>query len=188
MNTTQAFASRAGKKAGAVSLRHITISTGDARDSFRNEVGRGTISALAGWIDNTIRRGRKICVTPDPGTTSGGVSYGAEIPGCPGFTAVITPHGENVMVSVIYGSASVATFAVAMREEGSTSLWNQLHGWAEHEGVMPVMTCAENPPAVPWCAAKLDAGIFQLAAFDALPWIGDFERCFAWTWIERNKR
>lgn len=188
MNTTQAFASRAGKKAGALTLRHVTLSTGDTRDSFRNEVEGSVIDALAGWIDNAIRNGRKISLPPDTATTSGGLSYGAEIPGCPNFLAMITPHGANVMVSIIYGSASVVTFAVATREEGSTSLWNQLHVWAEHEGVMPVMTSAENPPAVPWCAAKLDAGIFQPAAFGALPWIGDFERSFAWAWIVRNNR
>lgn len=38
-------------------------------------------------------------------------------------------------------------------------------------------------PGEPWCAVRLEPGIALYP--ETAHWLGDFERCLAWAWLER---
>jgi hypothetical protein len=48
---------------------------------------------------------------------------------------------------------------------------------------MPALaTDRDEVPPEPWCAARIEVG--SLAFPDEMLWLGDFERCLAWAWLE----
>lgn len=72
-----------------------------------------------------------------------------------------------------------AKLEAAGTPRGAEKLWHLL--WTGVEGpAVPV----DAQPDAPWCAVRLELGI--LADLPAAEWLGDFERCLAWTWLERQ--
>ena len=74
----------------------------------------------------------------------------------------------------------VASIAAARDERRGRALWCRLHRIAE----VPIVTNPEHQPAIPWCATLLEPGLARHG--DAARWLGAFERCLAWAWLERR--
>jgi hypothetical protein len=159
-------------------IRHVTLSTGHARDSSRAEVADATLKVLAPWLDRALETGGRPVPLPVPSLAS--------------FSAVAIPQGRGGLVVTLYGPAGphipgrtapagqagipLVTFGIGLGPEES-DIWEQM---AEAFGVAPGL---EFPPG-PWCAAFLHAAA---AAYPhSLTWLGDFERCVAWAWISRR--
>lgn len=63
----------------------------------------------------------------------------------------------------------LCTIAVARNARQGAAIWRLLQE-------------AGSPPRSPWCAVRLYAGLAYDP--DALIWLGDFERCLAWAWLD----
>ena len=90
----------------------------------------------------------------------------------PGYR--IEPHaaGAALMAMVVGDTAGpLVSVAVAPHSRVSARLW----GLLEQDG---------PAPAAPWCAIRMLPDV--VADLGALSWLGDFERCLAWAWLERN--
>lgn len=148
----------------APTLAHVTLTTGHVRESPRAEVGDDVIRLLRPLLAR-VWAGE---VVPVPYVRGGYTLSGAEDHGCCAL-ALAGPTG-----------VVVATIGVAGDPAGARALWRQLHAYGP-DGA-PVVTDAERPPAVPWCAARLTLGA-ALVHRDALDWLGDLERCLAWTYL-----
>lgn len=146
-------------------LEHLTLSTGYSRRSFRSEVGNDAIAALSPWLSHALDSGD---IEPLPGL---GDRYGA---------VVVKDAGLIVTIYSIEGvhPAGLVKFGVANRSRQSKQCWRVLAAVAGGGSTLL------PPPAVPWCAAVL----YPEAAthLEDLTWLGDFERCVAWTWIEQG--
>jgi hypothetical protein len=90
-----------------------------------------------------------------------------------------SPRGE-VDETVLPRRAPLVTIGTVVHQDESQLLWNLLHKPAQ--GMLPLATQGGQPPTVPWCAARLEIGI----TLHPLPteWLGDFERCIAWAWMD----
>lgn len=152
------------------SLAHLTLATGHLRASPRHEVRDDTIAVCAALFP----------VLLDPTT----MAPTASIPGVPNpyYLAASRVGGNGLLCLVLRDtpSESIATFGVAPDESSAPALWDELHACA-HD--VPVTTGLALPPA-PWCAVALHRGVVH--HHRALEWLGDFERCVAWAWIERG--
>lgn len=113
--------------------------------------------------------------------TAGKVSEPAPIPGTQGYSLAGRASGK-CMVATVWAdgppSEVVATIGIALRSLCGAKLWRELHQWGE----TPVVTDPARCPQEPWIAAALDTGIVRHP--DAAEWLGDFERCLAWAWLE----
>ena len=96
------------------------------------------------------------------------------IPGFPGYAARVTIDGPAALVTVFRGEAPLVTFGVAADAAGAADLWPLIsRAWE------PMAA----PSATPWLAVRLEPGLL-LHGGDA-DWLGDFERCWAWCWLDQ---
>lgn len=148
-------------------IRHITLTTGDTRDSHREEISDEALAVCRGLIDRIM---------------AGEVSEPAPIPGFAGYS-LSGRASSRCLVATVWAdgppSEIVATIGIAAHSKCGASLWRELHRW----GQTPVVTGPHHCPPEPWVAAALDAGIVR--HMDAAHWLGDFERCLAWAWVTR---
>ena len=149
-------------------IRHITLTTGHVRDSWRQEISDEALAACADLLAQ---------VAADP-------SQMVSIPGFSDYYLSGQPGGACWVGTVWTGSPSVCvvTIGIAAHSRCGASLWRELHRW----GQTPVVTDPERCPAEPWVAVALDEG--ALTHLDAMEWLGDFERCLAWAWVESRQR
>jgi hypothetical protein len=150
-------------------ITHVTLGTGHSRRSLRDEVRGDVMDVVAPWLSDALVGEAAVPLpvevlsefTAQPLTTSGGL--------------VVTVSGPDILSLVPDpGGIPLVTFGVARRSRGAGQLWDQL---AKASGATTA------PPPVPWCAVIIYP---TLKAFpDAANWLGDFERCVAWAWIER---
>lgn len=70
------------------------------------------------------------------------------------------------------------TLGVCAETAESAALWQALH----REATLPLATDPARPPAAPWCAVRIELG--ALPYLETMAWVGDFERCLAWAWID----
>ena len=147
-------------------LHHLTINTGHSRRSYRREVADWAIAALHEPL--AVAR----------------TEQEAEVPGQPGYVFVAAEDGPQ-LIAHIYGPIShgsrplLITMGVARRSRGAENLWQLL--WSGAEG--PAVPLSAQPEA-PWCAVRFGTGL--LTDPSAAEWLGDFERCLAWTWLEKQ--
>ena len=81
--------------------------------------------------------------------------------------------------------AALVSFGVAVRRgPEAAALWASLHALAGPAEV--TLTDPTRPPRVPWCGVLCHSALFLHPA--AAGWLGDFERCVAWTVIRGNTR
>ena len=79
----------------------------------------------------------------------------------------------------------LVTFGVAPLDRDAAMLWQQLCSLylnvTDQPGFRSVdfQPPATDPPPAPWLAA-----ITLFGSPDEMQWIADFERCFAWAWID----
>lgn len=154
---------------GRATLAHVTLTSGNVRHSPRHEVGDQVVTLLAPLLARVLA-----------GDT-------VDVPYVDGEYVLQGAVDGDCCALTVTGAASgllVATLGIAAGETGSAALWRQLHVYAPESS--PLATRAEAPPSAPWCAARLDRG--AAVHPDALTWLGDLERCLAWTWIEERAR
>lgn len=148
-------------------IRHITLTTGDSRDSYRSEIGPDIIARFEPIMLH-LEHGRN-GTTPVPGID--GYSIGGRTSGgC--LVATVWANGPPAEI--------VCTIGIALHSRCGATLWKALHRWGE----APVRTDPTQCPPEPWCAAALYTGIVRHV--DAADWLGDFERCLAWAWYARR--
>lgn len=142
-------------------IEHITLNSGHTRRSPREEVRDETIARIQPWITD-VAQGRTVTLFEDEGFTLHGVvqsKWGV---------VFLEDHG-----------APLITLGVCWHSRDSASVWRELHD----QVAVTVATFANQPPSVPWCAARLEPA--SLAPGMMPDWVGDFERCIAWAMIER---
>jgi len=145
-------------------LNHITLSTGHLARTSRADVTDDTVKALKPWLQAALDY-----VDPYPLPGPLGVRDGFVMSASTQDGALICHVGH-------VEAGPLVTFGVAARSRQSGELWAWL---AAQYGSADALVA----PSVPWCAVALHAGFMQQAG--AAAWIGDFERCVAWTWLER---
>lgn len=143
---------------------HVTLTTAHVRDSYPEEVGDAELTVLADLLSSALDGAEP------------------EIPGVdpPGCTLTATRRGRCLLATVwTPARAPLATIGVAAHSRCGSPLWRILHGSA----TSPVATRADDVPPEPWCAVLLEVGLASHPA--AAHWLGDFERCLAWSWLHR---
>lgn len=143
-------------------LRHLTLDTGDQRDSYRHEVADDVLALLRPMIEQA-----RLCH--------------ATIPGVPGGYTLHAWTGRGALLCEVMGPAgstdpgpALVAFWVARDSLSSAHAWRAI--------VASGYATGSAPPA-PWCAVSLRAGLAQHP--DAAHWLGDLERCIAWAWIDQ---
>lgn len=145
-------------------LEHLTLTTGHSRRSPRSEVPDEVVSTLRLWLDRALAGGD---MEPLPGDLE--QRFGAVA--VKGAGLIVTLYNLELGAPV-----GIVKFGVAGRSRHSRECWKILTSVAATDA---------KQPAVPWCAAVLYPAAFD--CIDDLPWVGDFERCVAWAWLEGGK-
>lgn len=147
-------------------IRHVTLTTGHARDCYRSEVTDDAIALCAGLIATFA---------------AGKVSEPVAIPRV-GPYSISGRGGGKCMVASVWSngppSELVVSIGVAEHERCGATIWRTLHQVSQ----LPPATDVERQPRAPWCGVLLEPAIMH--HMDAMEWLGDFERCLAWAWIE----
>jgi hypothetical protein len=147
-------------------INHITLSTGHTRRSPRAEVSDDTINALRPWLDACIQY---VDDYPLPGP------LGAR----DGFVmAAGVAHGGLICHVGHEFDGPLVTFGIAQRSRQASELWAWL---CAQYGARDALVA----PTTPWCAVALHPA--YMAQHGVSAWVGDFERCVAWTWLERGQ-
>lgn len=151
---------------GAKTLEHITITTGNSRISSRDEVDPDAFPILSNLIRDAA---------------SGKMP---KIPGNVGKYHLSATVEGNAVIATVWSlnrgrRVPVVTFGVATDAESGAPLWRILHNNPHFP--IPSVTDPNVIPKAPWCAVRLEIGLMD--CFDATLWLGDFERCVAWTWV-----
>lgn len=142
-------------------LNHITLSTGHNRQSPQSEVSADVIEWLRPWLDKLL---------------SGGVPLPLPEPSLAQYSAAAHIEQGGLVMTVFAGAEALVTFAVAARSRQAAPLWAYMT--AQH-GAAPGI----GAPGVPWLAVALRDGLKSRDA--ANEWLGDFERCAAWTHLSK---
>lgn len=142
-------------------IHHITISTGHSRKSPRTEVGADVIAWLGPWLDRLLKNGGTLPL-PEPSLSA--------------YSAAAHIEQGGLVMTVFAGADALVTFAVAGRSRQSDPLW--AHMTAQH-GAAPGLAA----PSTPWLAVAIRPGLTVNSA--AAEWLGDFERCVAWTFLSK---
>lgn len=93
------------------------------------------------------------------------------VPGFPDHEAKVTTHEGALMATVFRGEIPLVTFAVATDAASLASIVRLLE--VTERLTIPACVVQLLP------TAHLDP--------DAMHWLGDFERCLAWAWVERRR-
>lgn len=144
---------------------HYTLNTGHSRISPRSEVRDSTITAMA----SMIRLGRN----PIP------------IPG--DYSVEVSSEGDGAIATIWNDKSPLVNFAVAPDDDVADALWPAIESLYLQITEQPIhrqldWEVPRRPESTPWIAAV----VIWSGAEEAY-WIGDFERCFAWAWIEALK-
>ena len=142
-------------------INHITMSTGHSRRSPSSEVGAGVIAWLRPWLEKLL---------------TGGVPLPLPEPSLARYSAAAHIEQGGLVMTVFAGADALVTFAIAGRSRQSAPLWAYIT--AQH-GTTPGLAA----PDVPWLAVALRDGL--AAHSNAFEWLGDFERCVAWTFLSK---
>jgi hypothetical protein len=106
------------------------------------------------------------------------------LPQIPSYTCRVTLDGDVLLAAVYQGDRQCVTFGVAPNDDAATALWPLLERLYLNLGDLPGLRSADlavphAPFTTPWCAV-----ISWAATTSELRWLGDFERCLAWGWVE----
>lgn len=154
-------------------LHHITLTTGHARRSYRREVSAQAVAVCADLVKKVATGADHVLIPGVYGYYLSGRSSGRCL-----VATVWSLQSSPSLTDPSSGQAPICTIGVAAHSRCGDKLWREMHRWGE----LPVVTDPERCPPEPWVAAALDAG--ALAHPDAAHWLGDFERCLGWAWID----
>ena len=143
-------------------IYHVTLQTGHSRQSWRNEIDPEALRATADLLARALQHGP------------------VELPVKPaGYTMRATAEGRCMLATVLHDEdAPIVTLGVATTSRCGAGLWRALVTTGDQS-----LGNIAQPPGAPWCAVRLEVGL-QLMS-DAVGWLGDFERCVAWAWLDR---
>jgi len=144
-------------------IHHTTLNTGHDRRSYRHEVA-GEIMPIMQDLLMRMLAGGQAALPVMEGVTVSGAAEGR----C--LTATVWSNRTVPLV----------TIGVAGEPECGAELWRGLHEYTDQR----LTTDPAAQPPLPWCAARLEAPAILHPG--ALTWLGDFERCLAWAWLERQ--
>jgi len=149
---------------------HVTLDTGNTRRSPRSEVSDAILPGVRSMLKLALAGGQPQVMN---GCTLTAAAEGRCLLG-------------TVWAPVVTSSkpVPVVTIGVAEHSRCGRRLWQLMHDVAERTGMPPLATDRNNPPQEPWCAARIEIG--SVAALETMEWLGDFERCLAWAWLERH--
>jgi hypothetical protein len=145
-------------------LHHYTLNTNHTRQSPRAEVADDIIKMLA----PTTAPGRHKL----PGSFA---DYECQ--------TSIDPEG-GALFTIYAPKRVVATFGVARSEWAAETLWPKIEKLYLKIGDLPGVRSADfaaphRPERTPWCAVIVIA-----CALEETQWVGDFERCLAWAFLD----
>lgn len=150
-------------------IHHVTLNTGHTRRSLAGEVSAEALAACKASL--------AICLSG----TQQRAPLGADLaPDIAAYQLTATAQGRCLVATIWHGHDPVCTVAIARHGRCGSHLWRLMHEPAP--GVAPLVTDGAMQPQAPWCAVRLEAGITR--HLDAAQWLGDYERCLAWAWIE----
>ena len=145
-------------------LNHLTLNTGHIRRSSRGDVAPEAISHTRDLLADAIFAGAPIAMP------------------VPGYCLQVEPFGSrrSMLATVSRGTDPLLSIGVAAR--ATVAMWGQMLA-LQHQ-VWPDLPALDQPSA-PWCAALL----LPALAHDhgAASWLGDFEQCAAWAWLDGVK-
>lgn len=162
----------------AAYLHHVTLATGHSRRSPRSDVSPEVVDVVASWLDRALLPDAPSTQAPVPLPVADLAQFSAHV-----FTTagglVVTIYGPDILTLPPRTPTPIplVTFGVARRSRGAAKLWGDLISAAQAAHSMPPM------PGAPWLAVVLHPSL--IAFPDASHWLGDFERCVAWAWIDR---
>ena len=92
---------------------------------------------------------------------------------------VLTVRGPKIKTGPLAGTRPPLVSIGVQRPASQADAWEAMTGPR-----MPPAAPGIKRPAAPYCAVILWPSI--ATAPDALEWLGDFEQCIAWAWINDN--
>ena len=157
---------------------HLTITTGDTRQSWRHEINPAVMPRIAEILDAAIKSDM---LEPTPAEMDahplGAPGRGVPLP-IPGYRLSATGNGRCLLASVLAEDDTLlTTFGVATHARCAAGLWRVLTEVPATIIPMPAR------PQTPWCAVRLRPGLIIYPA--AAHWLGDMERLIAWAWLDR---
>lgn len=142
-------------------IRHITLTTGHVRDSLSDEISQIALAYFTQLIHDLNKSNTHVDLSP----------Y------FPGYTINGAIEGNNLIATVWCDYLPVVTIGVAAFSHEGRRLWEVMH----QDQSWSTQTKSDQKPSLPWCAAKLQPGLMLYP--EASEWLGDFERCLAWAFI-----
>ena len=148
-------------------VQHLTLQTGHLTRIQQGDVAGETLARVRPWLSALVTGG----AAPLP--VSELADYSATATVLDG-ALLVTISGRPVPGND--GLPPLVTIGVARRSRHSSVLWPLLTG-----PVMPQAAPGLRRPGEPWCGVVL----WPTMALepDAVPWLGDLERCIAWAWV-----
>lgn len=145
-------------------LYHLTLTTGHARWSTRDEVSEEAVAVCTDLLRRGMdRRPDEAIPIPTPEGEPCALTA-ARASRC----LVVTIWGPELRLPDGPTRPPLVTMGVAARSRCAPGLWQQLG--------------QQGPrPPVPWAAVKLHPTLALHAV--AADWLGDLERCLAWAWL-----
>jgi hypothetical protein len=147
-------------------LIHYTLNTGHTRASPRSEVGNEIITLMTPWLE------------------PGEYDLPEQFPG----HRVVVPLCEHGFGFTVYGGkAPLVTCGVADTDQAAAEVWPALESmYLKITDRQPFAGAGSQAPKMPvylpWLSVVL---VFPSPAVE---WLGDFERCLAWAWLERKAK
>lgn len=99
------------------------------------------------------------------------------LPNPGGYRLVVPGVPAGWLGTVYQADVPICSIGVAANHEESAVIWSALmrmHDKIAYVGGDPV------EPQPPWCSVLL------IASSPSIEWLGDFERCMAWAYLERQ--
>lgn len=155
-------------------INHLTLSTGHISRTIREDIGDEVIDLLKPWLNNAIESGEKM---PLPVAELSHFAASAYIESGGLVVTVFAPTGPHETGKPAKNTEMpLVTFAIAIRSR-HRPLWDIMIANCDN------LKDGLKMPDMPWIAVNL----YETSVLypDSLAWLGDFERCVAWTWLEK---
>lgn len=164
-------------------IQHITLTTGDTRRSYRDEVAADAVERISTTLLPEALAADVPAGDLGPQIPDTNLYLVAMSTGRCGVIGAVAQRAEwrHALQHIKWARSPYGTIAVCAERRCSRRLWSLLH----HPNSIYV-TDPQTPPVDPWCAwsavrPEYDEREGMRAAPD--PALDDFIRCFAWAWI-----
>ncbi|MDO5621894.1 MAG: hypothetical protein Q4G24_10535 [Paracoccus sp. (in: a-proteobacteria)] len=139
-------------------LNHITMTTGHLMQQHRRDADADAIARVSAMLDSALIGGRPEVLD--------------------GTILKATHFGPHLLATLCLGVAPIITTGVAKRPRAARRFWGDLITTA----TVPVTVTADDMPAPPWIADRIEAGAMHRP--DILQWTGSWAAVLGWAWME----